>query len=73
MGKPVLGVGCVWEPVNGRGVTVPSRGKGSSLSYVAHLGRVVCLVFFLTLLYFKENCDSKIITNFPKCALEPES
>lgn len=73
MGKPVLCVGDVWERVNGRELTVPSGGKTSSLSYLPHLGRVVCLLFFSTLLYFEENCDSKVISGFPKSVSEPET
>lgn len=72
MGKPVLYVGGVWGLVNGRELTVPSGGKASSLSYLPHLGRVVCLLFFSVLLYFEENCESKIITGFPKYVSEPE-
>lgn len=65
-------MGDVWECANGRELTMPSAGKTSSLSYLPHLGRVVCLLFFPTLLYFEENCDSKLITGFPKYISESE-
>ena len=61
--------------IAGRELTVSSGGKARTLSYLLHLGRVVCFLVccsFLTLLHFEENCDSKIIvTGFPKCASEP--
>lgn len=60
--------------VAGRELTVSSGGKARTLSYLLHVGRVVCFLVccsFLSLLHFEENCDSKImVTNFPKCASE---